>query len=195
MCERKTRTALRFIGYRFDASEVLGQFSRGGELFEVAGIIDRSTKSVRVSPQFAQEIQNLTAAHELGHAILHQGTSLHRDRALDGSSAQGSRDYVEIETDKFATYFLTPERLVRERFEGMFCAAQFVLTEDTLFALNPSFALNVKAADLASRRGLARALAGAERYNGKYMKPLARQFRVSVEAMAIRLEELGLLMI
>ena len=44
-----------------------------------------------------------------------------------------------------------------------------------------------------SLRDISRILAKTESFNGQYFRSLADQFYVSVEAMAIRLEELSLL--
>jgi Zn-dependent peptidase ImmA (M78 family) len=45
---------------------------------------------------------------------------------------------------------------------------------------------------LKTSRGLARALASLDRINGHAVQSLAEYFKVSIEAMAIRLEQLGL---
>ena len=68
---------------------------------------------------------------------------------------------------------------------------EFIIKEDTAFALNAEHieALRAKCKNL---RGLARILASAEFYNGKPFYSISKRFRVSAEAMAIRLEELEL---
>ena len=63
---------------------------------------------VAVSNKFSKEVQNFTAAHELGHAILHEQAILHRDIPVDSIGKRVVRDRVEIEADTFATYFLMP---------------------------------------------------------------------------------------
>jgi hypothetical protein len=42
------------------------------------------------------------------------------------------------------------------------------------------------------RRGLSMLVAGADSFNGRYFEPLVSQFRVGLTAMAIRLEDLDL---
>ena len=66
-----------------------------------------------------------------------------------------------------------------------------VLNEETAFALR---AESLHSLDAARRttRDLSRVLASAEQFDGRHFASLARQFCVSIEAMAIRLEELGL---
>lgn len=184
--------ALEFIGYDCDFYETLGQFSSGGQLIEIAGIIDRNSTKVCISRQFNNNIQNFTAAHELGHALLHETNGLHRDRPLDGTKL--SRDPIESEADKFATFFLMPEKLVKSTFKKFFLTDRFSLNEETSFALGLGnfVALQEKIKTL---RQLSRTLASVEQYNGLHFISLANQFRVSAEAMAIRLEELELLVL
>ena len=182
--------ALQYIGYNYDLDETLGQFHSGGKLVEVAGIIDKTARKVRISRQFQHNIRSFTAAHELGHALLHETSGLHRDRPLDGTAI--SRDAIEFEADKFATYFLMPNRLVKSTFKKFFLTDNFSLNEETTFALGfGDFAKQKNKCK--TLRQLSRILASAESYNGLQFTSLANQFRVSTEAMAIRLEELELL--
>lgn len=183
------RKALHLAGYELVFESGLGNDPRTH--IEVAGLIDRDAKVVKSSLQFLEPYQRFTLAHELGHAVLHPDAGgIHRDRPLDGMTR--SREPGEREADRFATYFLMPEKLLRECFLQRFGTECFVLTDDTAFALSrtTSDAVQEKNPTL---RHLARTLAAAETYNSRSFKSLATQFEVSVGAMAIRLEELGLL--
>jgi hypothetical protein len=181
--------AFALIGYDFNLEETLGQHFNDGRQIEVAGTIDDSSKQVRISRQFAHDVRNFTTAHELGHALLHDARGLHRDRPLDGSAI--AREPIEIEADKFASYFLMPEKLVRTYFENLFGTSSFFLDEGTSFALSRGTSINLDR-DCRNLRDLSKILASCESYNGIRFVSLARQFRVSPGAMAIRLEELGL---
>jgi Zn-dependent peptidase ImmA (M78 family) len=184
--------ALRWLGYDCDYDESLGRFKAKGKSIEVAGTMDRTNKRVRISREFPVNIRNFTSAHELGHLVLgHEGIGLHRDKPLDRSGKDASRPGQEIEADKFATYFLMPEKLVKKWFKRLFRTECFALTEATMFALWGSDSMKLEAR-CNTRRALSRILASAERYNGVRFVSLANQFRVSNEAMAIRLEELDL---
>ena len=55
---------------------------------------------------FSLETIKFTIAHELGHALLHPNMVLHRDRPMDGSKSLQSKDYKELQANKFAAYFL-----------------------------------------------------------------------------------------
>ena len=180
--------AFQLAGFDFGIAESLGQYFIDNRQVEIAGLIDDSSMEVRISRKFPIDVQNFTAAHELGHALLHDARGLHRDRPLDGSSMP--KDPVETEANKFASCFLMPAKLVRQIFERLFGTDCFVLDEDTRFALSRGGAVNLSASQ--ATRDISRALASAENYNGVRFQSLANRFRVSNEAMAIRLEELGL---
>ena len=184
--------ALKLIGYNSDLDETLGQFYSDRKLIEVAGTIDKCSKQIHISRQFPQHIRRFTAAHELGHALLHETSGLHRDRPLDGATI--SRNAVEFEADKFAAFFLMPRKLVQTTFNRFFLTDRFTLTEATAFALGlGTYESLIK--KFKTLRQLSRVLASAEQYNGLQFISLANQFRVTTEAMAIRLEELELLAI
>jgi formiminotetrahydrofolate cyclodeaminase/Zn-dependent peptidase ImmA (M78 family) len=184
--------ALECFGLTVHQDTTLGQYVNQGTTFEIAGQIDQPTKIVSISKQFPKETQKFTTAHELGHYLLHTQSVLHRDRPLDGLRVQEPRDSEEWQADKFATYFLMPSKLVKKTFANLLLTKQFRITEETAFALNEqsSRALRDKCRDL---RGLSRLLAKTTSYNGVHFYSLSDQFKVSVEAMAIRLEELELL--
>lgn len=184
------RKALGLVGYDLVFESGLGNDPRTH--IEVAGLIDRDAKVVKASLQFVEPAyQRFTLAHELGHAVLHpDGGGIHRDRPLDG--VKRSREPGEREADRFATFFLMPEKLLRECFLQRFGTECFVLTDDTAFALSRTTSDAVQKKN-PTQRHFARTLAVAETYNSRSFKSLVAQFGVSVGAMAIRLEELGLL--
>lgn len=182
--------ALKSLGYKVAMRESLGLHSAGKDSFEVAGLVDNSNEEVHISRRFSPAIMHFTAAHELGHAVLHEGSGLHRDRAPDGSGI-GPRDAQEAEADAFASFFLLPEKQVRAAFRDRFLTQAFKLTDATAFALTSKSLRQVQNM-YRSDRDLARMLAAAQYYNGVHFDPLSGRFRVSVEVMAIRIEELGL---
>jgi Zn-dependent peptidase ImmA (M78 family) len=179
--------AAELLGFRMNYYDSLGVYIDRFEKVAVAGILDRDAGEIRISREFPVPAQRFTAAHEVGHLVLHPQISvLHRDRAIDGSRV--ARDHVEFEADKFAAYFLLPEKLVRREFEGRFLTQEFELNEDTSFALGkfkPRTGMN-------PGRALSRTLATAIQFNGKFFRSLSENFNVTPETVAIRLEELNL---
>jgi Zn-dependent peptidase ImmA (M78 family) len=183
--------AFHCIGYSVEGEESLGTHSANGETFEVAGMVDNAGERAYVSTKLTSSVRNFTLAHELGHAVLHAGTLMHRDRPLDGLSGLRARAAIEVEADIFAAYFLLPERLVCGAFERRFLTRWFELNEATALSLN-SKNPDLLRSRCSTLRDVTRVLAAADRYNWENFHSLADHFRVSVETVAIRLEELRL---
>ena len=179
---------LEKLGFAIGRSSSLGTFQHSGKSYEVAGEIDRDSNTIRLSDQEPHISRNFTLAHELGHALMHAQTGLHRDPRPE-DRVNFEREQVEKEADKFATFFLMPEKLVRAEFKNIFMVDEFILNDDRSYALNPSRDEKINR-QIQSRRGLARLLAQTDNYNGDHLEPLCRRFNVSIESMAIRLEEL-----
>ena len=181
----------KVMDYSFSFSDSLAAYLQDGKVFEVAGIIDKNKKVVQVSKNFPSETQNFTAAHELGHAILHKKVLLHRDKPIDGST-NIIRSQEEMQADKFASYFLMPAKRVEEVFFELFEIPKFIINENNVLAIRERSigGLKNKCKDI---RGLSKLIASAEYYGGKPFNSLAKIFNVSIEAMAIRLEELKLI--
>lgn len=184
--------AINCLGMSFDVFDSLGQYSDRNGQFEVAGIIDPPSRQVRISNQFRPHIQNFTAAHELGHAVLHEGTALHRDRAVDGSGSNGRRDWKETEADRFAAAFLIPAKPLCQQFANRFHTTRVILNEDTAFGITSQNQDSVRAS-IRKLRDWSRMIAGASYYQDQHFTSLAEEFNVSVDAMAIRLETLDLI--
>jgi Zn-dependent peptidase ImmA (M78 family) len=182
--------AAKFLGYEYSYSSSLGWFSRGKKQIVVAGIIDRSRRVIEISTDVEPRMARFTAAHEIGHAILHPNQSgLHRDRPIGGATE--ARNRIEYEADKFATFFLMPEKHLLQEFSWRFILP-FELQEETAYALLGK-PYEVAQEILPTLRHVARELAGATQFNGCGFTSLADYFGVSVETMAIRLEELALI--
>jgi len=185
--------AFNSIDYDYEIYETLDDYSNGQD-FKIAGLINQTDKKAYISNQFSLEVQRFTSAHELGHALMHRGTGLHRDRALDGAPVKGKKDKEETEADKFAAYFLMPSNLVIKRFKQIFGTEVFALNDATIFALDPANKMSLMGRRN-NLRTITRILAETNHYNGQHINSLSKQFRVSVETMAIRLEELKLILI
>ncbi|MFC5526759.1 ImmA/IrrE family metallo-endopeptidase [Rhodanobacter ginsengisoli] len=180
--------ALKLHGYQLSYVADVGQHAGRGNDLEVAGVIDRDRREVRISPTLPEAVQRFTAGHELAHAVLHpHAGGIHRDRPIEGSAR--SSDPQERAADRFSAFFLVPEKLLAARFLAVFHTEVFELNDLTRMALGP--AAEPFQGKRVPRWILARTLAGLGRYNGEVFPPLATQFGVSISTMAIRLEELG----
>lgn len=103
----------------------------------------------------------------------------------------GNRNRIEIEADKFATFFLMPKKEIERVFEKIFKTKKFKIDQDSAFALGfeSEEALKKKCKTL---RELTRLLAQQTLFYSNPFMSLVERFKVSVETMAIRLEELEL---
>jgi Zn-dependent peptidase ImmA (M78 family)/formiminotetrahydrofolate cyclodeaminase len=181
---------LHYLHYQVIPKDTLGRHYEGKHAFEVAGLIDKPNKLVEVSRQFPLETMRFTLAHELGHAILHPGTLFHRDRPIDGSIQ--NLNPIEKQADYFAACFLMPRKLVEKVVHDIFHTSVIVINEQTVFQLGAGSIESLRASCI-YLRGFSRYIVRVRRYGGTVITPLAAIFGVSDEAMAIRLEELGLI--
>lgn len=182
----------KVLGYQCYKAKALNNSNGSFEPDDIAGIIDQEKKVVFVSSQYPPETQKFTMAHELGHAIFHKHGVLHRDRPLDGSMNGTPRDPKEYQADKFATYFLMPAKQIHEVFQEIFLQPKFVVNEDNAFKLVQASPTNLRK-QLKNLRGLSRKLASTNMFGPVTFRPMNTIFGVSVEALAIRLEELELI--
>lgn len=164
-------------------------FAGGGE---AVGIWQRDRSTILVSTRFPYEVQQFTAAHEIGHFVLHPQVgdrTLHRELPTGG--ARGRRPVLEQEADYFAACLLMPRKAVIEEFSARFVSRHpLALTEAvayhlkaderTLFAQPPGSLL------------FAEIVAKAQSFDRKRFSSMAAFFGVTPKAMAIRLDELGL---
>ncbi|UJP63824.1 ImmA/IrrE family metallo-endopeptidase [Mongoliitalea daihaiensis] len=185
--------AFNFLGYDIKKVPSLGVFNDFDGTKETAGAIDNVKKIVRVATKFSPPVQRYTMAHELGHAILHHNNLrlLHRDRELDSRIDNPRRDSIEVQADKFAAFFLMPRKEMKAQFLARFHTEKLKINEDVAFHLGISLSDLQK--EYKEKRHLSRFIASTSTYSGKSFDSLANQFKVSIEAMAIQIEELDLI--
>jgi Zn-dependent peptidase ImmA (M78 family) len=182
------------LGVKYEFHQELILLNRQSSKYEIAGLLDRQSGKIAVAEQFPDEAIRFTGAHEIGHWVLHEDETMHRDRPVKGLDTKTwARPQKEREADYFAACFLMPEKLVKEALESTFmCSGQFIFDDTAAFWLNPSDPDALLRADAGSL-DRALALSTAQSYGGRHINSLAEQFRVSVTTMAIRLHELNLI--
>lgn len=181
---------LKLNGLAIESRDSLGDVWDRGKWTEVAGHMDRDEKKVFISTRYPRVVQNFTAAHELGHAVLHPHIDVkHRELPKDGPGYEPARE--EREADWFATEFLMPEKQVRKEFAMRFGGSTFQLTDDTAFALCGASVEKLKAR-CRTPRDMSKLLTDAIMFNGRAFVSLANRFSVSSKAMSIRINELQL---
>ncbi|MDO1449626.1 cyclodeaminase/cyclohydrolase family protein [Rhodocytophaga aerolata] len=185
----KPEKVIELLKYAFHKVDTLGVNDSNEE---IAGIINNQDATIQISTMYAPEVVNFTTAHELGHALLHNQIKLHRDIPLDGSENLKNRSMVEREADKFAAYFLMPGKTVTQLFHIFFQTEQLQINEITSYMLANCSPLELSKR-IKNQRDFSRLIAKCEFYNLKPFTSLSKIFNVSIEAMAIRLEELNLI--
>jgi formiminotetrahydrofolate cyclodeaminase len=178
--------------YSYEEVVTLGQDLIDTESIEIAGYVDNEAKVAKISKKFPLEVRRFTAAHELGHAILHGEGTLFRDRALDGGHVGTKRPAIEREADIFATLFLMPERQVRDIFFAIFGTEKFELSQGSAFAIGFEGLAHMKT-KLPTVRHVSTHLSTTAFFAGVPQRSLCEIFGVSKSAMAIRIEELSLI--
>jgi hypothetical protein len=186
MCDPEA--ACRLLGLQFLPDSHLGSY--GGTA--TAGMLDRRNMAVLLasSTRYGFEAQRFTAAHEVGHFVLHPDEVLFRDRSLSDHGKE--RPPKEREADYFAACFLMPPKLLGEAFRVRFQGRQPLTNTGAV-------CFNLSARNAAYLEGLpprsmefAVAVGRAESFNGQRFTSLAHLFNVSPQAMALRLLELEL---
>jgi hypothetical protein len=184
-------TAAKALGLEYIEHQELGRFGHHSDKFEVAGMLDRDRGIIAVSPRFDYPARRFTGAHEIGHYVMHTGQVMHRDRPVFHMQGRG-RPQQEKEADYFAACFLAPKKLVVEEFRARFISGPPLhLTDDVAWNLMGESAHELFGPSAGSLH-FAAAVAGATRFNGRHFTSLAELFGLSTSAMAIRLQELGL---
>lgn len=180
-------------GFRYIEQEYLGRFSTGSGTFEMAGYFDRETRAVVVANRFSDQVKLFTAAHELGHVMLHPDQTRHRDIPIRGMELDSVRQSkVEREANYFAGCYLIPRKLLANEFQARFGPSPFVFDDASAWHLMP------EDPDLLLRSDMrlyerAVTLGTARSFNGRHFQSLVDVFGVSVTTMAIRIEDLGLI--
>lgn len=182
--------ALYLKGFSVHSDQDLGRVWDSGIQARVAGIVDQRRKEIRIAVGLDEKERRFTTGHELGHVILHPDmTGLHRDRAVSGPSPR--KDWRERDADAFSSCFVMPLKLLLREFSNRFGVDVFRLDQDAVFGLRLG-TMDRARQIIRSPRDLALCVAGASSFMGNHFEPLSRFFRVSPTAMAIRLEEVGL---
>lgn len=194
---------------RYKEEEEISDFVEDGSgdirLQQLAGKFDPVAKTISVARNFGPEVLRFSAAHELGHLILHavegQEVRLFRDPPnFDSERFKKHRPEIEREADLFAAEFLMPTNLLRKTFREYFgweTLAGVTLDEEIAGWLSasvyPHQQITVRQLRTLSSRDLALLLARSFPWGGRRpFVSLCARFRVSDIAMAIQLEDLGL---
>jgi IrrE N-terminal-like domain len=162
----------------------------------VGGIVDRELGRFVIAGRFPLASRRFTTAHELGHYFLHPDLVYHRDIPLIGTEYTEIRGRLpeEVEADLFAAEVLMPSRLLRDLFVARYRGA---ISPDEIDE-GIAFKLSMGASRTLTIDMLVH---GGPRYRSRIIATdthagpsFVELFLVSREAMAIRLEQLDLVL-
>lgn len=193
--------------FPLDVSSVIHNFLRikveepeeipAEEGLEIAGFIDRAENRIVAAQKYKIQWRRFTLAHELGHWLLHPSVVYRRERPIMGSERTDyRRPHEEVEADAFAAELLMPTKLLNKVFSEIFGTPidGRIPNDDLAFWFSNALSIKIKPSELIAYEPRRRALllAQAKTWKSVPIIPLADRFGVSPTAMAIQLEELGL---
>jgi hypothetical protein len=160
-----------------------------------AGVFCRKQGFIVVARRFGDLVTRFTAAHEVGHALYHEhdiSPLMHRDLPIGGLEHAAEND-IEREANHFAACFLMPRKYVADQFKIRFPSDGPLTVDDAAVHHLRVYARDSLLYPTPGSLDRERIFARARSWNGHPFPPLAELFKVSVETMAIRIRELGLL--
>jgi Zn-dependent peptidase ImmA (M78 family) len=163
----------------------------------VAGLWHPARKTIVIATNFDLTVQRFTLGHEIGHHVFnHAVGTLHRDRPLDGSDRHAPRrNPLESTADMFSAALLIPTLELRNTFTNLYGGSISPDVNEHVFyhlRVPDKARIDMKTFASASRRDRSRWIAANTCVDGLVIRSLAQMFGVSVEAMAIELEDLDL---
>ncbi|UUZ76452.1 ImmA/IrrE family metallo-endopeptidase [Polaromonas sp. P1(28)-13] len=184
------RVVAGILGLEYELRDSIGAIdSRNAE---AAGVLNRRRETISISTKFEYEIQRFTAAHEIGHYVLHPRIGYeieHRDRPIFGMA--GGRPQHEADADYFAACMLVPCNALIAEFE-----ARFGTKKPLPYTTTTAYHVGLTIKDFETSRDrlmFAKAVARTQSFDRLRFLSLADFFKVSVSALAIRLWECGLI--
>ncbi len=180
--------AITSEGYSIQEVENIPTTSYGAE---AVGYLDKVTKTVYIKLDISQERKNFTLAHELGHILMHKDMQvMHRQVARKKGHP---RPKLEQEADYFASCWLMPKLLVIKHFQMRFLLSPLIFTDNVAHLLKGNGEEQQELLEATQSSGLREiVLAKSTNYNSQSFPSMASFFKISPDSMAIRLQELGL---
>lgn len=156
----------------------------------IAGRLDRRSKAVATSERPPPAERRFTAAHELGHWVLHEEEIEHRDRPID---PRAPRPKHEREADQFAAAYLMPPKWVAKDLERRFGMLPINVDENLAWWLDKTDHEQLLTPNADADFERAKAIAICTNVGTGHFPSLADEYGVTPTAMALRLLELDLI--
>lgn len=184
------RAAAELLGYTYVSVPEIFDWPPSTR-WAIAGMVDPGRMRITVSEEFGFASARFTGAHELGHIVFGPPKVALRERAIN-APREHIHDPVERKMDRFAACFLMPKNLVRRRMIESFGPVPIEVNDAVAFRLDPNEPTRLLWADPDSRERAFALARSPHDFFGNRIVSLHEQFKVSVEAMAYRLDELQL---
>ena len=156
----------------------------------IAGRLDRRGKVVATSERSPPEERRFTAAHELGHWMLHKDVIEHRDRPIDVLTPRSKH---EREADMFAAAYLMPRKWISSDLEDRFGSLPISVDENLAWWLDRTDYERLLQPNADADFERARAIAICTNVGGRHFRSMREMYGVTATAMAWRLIEAGLI--
>lgn len=157
---------------------------------EILGLMNRERREILVAQGFGFVRGRFTLAHEIAHWVLHPGLILHRERGSGGPP----QTREEREANVFGAELLMPSGRVRDEFKARFGGVVNGVFRDEAapYWLSSRDGRISHEQFLVDSRYRAVLFARTRQYHGRRIISMSEAFTVSADAMAIQLDELGL---
>ena len=184
------KNLVHLTGFIYEEHENLGDSRFNKQKYECAGLINPQSNKIAIAWKYPEEDQKFTLAHEIGHAILHPGIPLHKDKPLNNFKNE-KVNIKEVEANYFASCLLMPELLFLHELKVRFLTSKFRFHEHAVVSLGKDIgdfpSLDFPGANY-SREIV---LASSTRYNNVPFESLVDLFGVSEMVVARRIRELN----
>lgn len=156
----------------------------------IAGRLDRRSKIVATSESSPPAERRFTAAHELGHWMLHEVQIEHRDRPID---VLAPRPLREREADEFAVAYLMPPKWIAKDLADRFGSVPISVDEHLAWWLDQTDCERLLKPSKDADFERARAIAICTNVGRGHFRSMREAYGVTATAMAWRLIELDLI--
>ena len=188
--------AFRMMGFIYEERpnldmelRVVGE-STGIRRSVIAGRLDRRSKVVATSESLPPEERLFTAAHELGHLVLHEHAIEHRDRPIDLLT---QRPEHEKEADAFAAAYLMPSKWIARDLESRFGSVPIRVDENLAWWLDKNDYERLLRPSEDADIERAKAVSVCTNVGEGHFVSIKDEYGVTVTAMALRLIELDVI--
>lgn len=187
-------TAIHVLGWQFEEPEEIVMSDHLGIGREIAGVMNRTARTVSIARKFPVSVRRFTGAHELAHLQMHPNLLSLRESPFTDDELRRPASQMEREANLFAAAFLMPARLMRKFFSRRYGQEKIKITEiDDDIAFYFAHGHSASALRQMEPVEVAKIFAAATSFIAAKDRSLTEVFGVTATAMAFQWLDLGLL--